>query len=420
MNLAFLFLLLFSAPVYAAGVEVVQSAAPTSNGGTQDFTVSGFGTPVCAMFFVSYGTSAGTEATHGMLAFGFSDFTNHRAIGHATESSGGTTDTGAERNASNALVSLLSTDQSVDGTATASTITDGVRLTWADAPPSAYLVTAVMFNSSVFANCTVGTLTPAGVVDTTASVSGLGWQPDLVLFGYAASLTSGRTSYGTALNDGGVVQRSTSLGTTNGQATSDIHSMVRNDRVAFNPTELGADFELSSFDSGGFTITTRTGTSVVADLYYLAGKLATGMQAKLLTCNSPTATGSHSCTGAGFTPQAAIMSHSNVTTINTTSTTNTTSEIYGLSAFTATAAGSAALWADDGTAISATASISDTKAVRLRKDSADYMTATLSGFQSDGANFDYTATDGSAHLRTMLFFKSTAASRAKGSAIWFQ
>lgn len=406
--LAFLFLLL-SAPAYAQGVAVVQSAAPTSDGSTQDFTVTGFGTAVCAMFFLSYGTAAGTEATHGMLSFGFSDFTNHRAIAHATESTGSTTDTGAERNASNAAVTLLSTSQAVDGTATASTITDGVRLTWADAPPSAYLVTAVMFNSSVFSNCTVGTLTPAGVVDTTASVSGLGWQPDLALFGYAASLTSGRTSYGTALNDGGIVQRSTSFGTTNGQATSDVHSMARNDRIAFNPTELGADLEFTSFDSGGFTITTRTGTSVVADAYYLAGKLAGGMQAKLLTCSSPTSTGSHSCTGAGFTPQAAIMTHSNVTTINTTSTTNTTSEIYGLSAFTSTAAGSAALWANDGTATSTTASISDTKPVRLRKDSADYMTATLTGFQSDGADFDYTATDGSAHLRTILFFKATNA-----------
>ena len=138
MILAFLLLLLFSTPAYAQGVAVVKSAAPTSNGGTQDFTVTGFGTPVCAMFFLSYGTINGTAVDNAMLSFGFSDFTNHRGIAHVSEDSGTTTDTMSQR--ATTLITLLNTDQSTDGTATASTITDGVRLTWADAPPSAYLV----------------------------------------------------------------------------------------------------------------------------------------------------------------------------------------------------------------------------------------------------------------------------------------
>lgn len=415
MLILLLIFVLFGAPAYAQGVAVVQSAAPTSDGGTQDFTVSGFGTPVCAMFFLSYGTTNGTAATHHMVSIGFSDFTNHRGMAHASESTGGATDTGGV--VASGVISLLATTQAQDGIATASTITNGVRLTWSDAPPSAYLVTAVMYTSAVFSNCTVGTLTLAGTVDTSAAVSGLGWQPDLVLGVYSASTANARMSFGIALNDGGVVQYSHTIGATNGQATSDITSYFANTRLAYNPTGLGADAELTSFDSGGFTVFTRTGVSTVNDLYYLAAKLAPGMSAKLTSCNSPTSTGSHSCTGAGFTPQAAIMIHSNATAFNTVSSTNTTSELFGVSAFTSTAAGSAMGWADDGSATSTTASMADTKPVRLYKDSADYMTATLSGWQSNGADFNYTTTDASAHIRAILFFKSLA--RPMGRPIFF-
>lgn len=411
-------LLLLGSPVYAQGVAVVQSAAPTINGGTQDFTVSGFGTAACAMFFLSYGTTNGTAATHAMVSVGFSDFTNHRGIGVSLESTGGATDTGAVRSIGG-VISLLSLDQTQDGVATASTITDGVRLTWSDAPPSAYLVTAVMFNSTVFSNCAVGTLTLAGIVDTTTSVSGLGWQPDVILGLYAASTVNARVSWGAALNDGGVVQYSQALGATNANTTSDTYSRVVNNRISYNATELGADGEVTSFDSGGFTVTSRTGTSVVSDLYYLTAKLAPGMSAKLTTCSSPTVTGAHSCTGAGFTPQAAIMLHSNVTALNTASVSTTNSEIFGISAFTGSAAGSVMGWMDDNTATTGSESMADTKPVRLRKDSADYMTATLTGWQSDGADFNYTTTDSSARIRPILFFKAVSV-RPMGRPIMFQ
>lgn len=417
MMIALLIFLLLGSQAYAQGVAVVQSAAPTSNGGTQDFTVTGFGTPVCAMFFLSYGTSAGTAATHHMVSIGFSDFTNHRGQAHASESTASSTDTGGVL--ASGLISLLDSDQTQDGIATAATITDGVRLTWSDAPPAAYLVTAVMFNSTVFSNCSVGTLTLAGTQDTSVSVSGLGWQPDLILGVYSASTTSARMSFGMALNDGGVVQYSTTIGITTAAGTSDVASYVASNRLAYNPTGLGADAEVTSFDAGGFTVYSRTGVSTVNDLYYLTAKLATGISAKLTTCNSPTATGAHSCTGAGFTPQAVIMSHSNVTALNTGSTTSGTSEIFGVSAATSTASGSAMGWTDDADTTTTTASMSDTKLVSLYKDSADYMTATLSGWQSDGADFSYTTTDGSAHIRVILFFKALSSER-RGRPIFFQ
>lgn len=405
---------------YAAGVAVVQSAAPTSNGGTQDFTATGFGTPSCVMFFLSYGTTNGTAVDNGMLAFGFSDFTNHRGIAHVAEDSGTTTDTMSQRSAT-ALITLLNTDQSTDGTATASTITDGVRLTWADAPPSAYLVTAVMFNSSVFSNCSVGTITPSGSVSGTASVSGLGWQPDIILAAYAGSTTSARTSFGMALNDGGIVQYAAGQASTTALATSSVTSALMSTRLAFNALSFStvASYELTSFDSGGFTLTTRDNTAAVNDVYYLAAKLATGASAKLVTCTSPTATGAHSCTGAGFTPEAAIMSHTAAAALDTLES-DGDAEPYGLSAFTSGTQSFAGMSDDDNVAAANTASMTSTNPIRMIKDAADYMVATLTGFQSDGVDFNYTTTDGTARYRGLLFLKSATTARRKGQPLWFQ
>lgn len=401
--------LILAIPAHAAvGVAVVKSAAPTSNGGTQDFTVTGFGTPSCALFFLSYGTANGTAVDHAMLAVGMSDFTDHRSIAHVSEDTASTTDTMAQRSATG-IITLLASDQSTDGTATASTITDGVRLTWSDAPPSAYLVTAVMFNSAAISNCKVGTVTPSGSLDGTASASSFGWQPDFVIGVYAGSTTSARTSVGMALNDGGVVQRTVAQAHTTALATTSTTSILSTTRIAVNALSLStvAQLELTSFDAGGFTITTRDNTASANDFYYLAGKLATGVSAKLVTCTSPTSTGSHSCTGAGFTPQAGIMLHTANTSADSLAS-DATSEVYGISAFTAATQSSSAIADDDNVAAANTESMTSVNPVRLRKDAADFMTATFTGFQSDGADFSYSATDGSARYRAVLFIEAVA------------
>lgn len=410
MIILLLLLSLIAGPAYAApGVAVVQSAAPTSNGGTQDFTLTGFGTPTCAMFFGSYGTVNGTVVNHAGLWVGFSDFTTSASVAFSDEDSASTTDTGSARN-TNALQTLLTSDQTVDGTATASTITDGTRLTWADAPPSAYIITAVLFNSSAVSNCAVGSLSTATSIGGTASVAGLGWQPDVIL---AASINNSsasvRSSLGLALNDGGIVQYATGQSSPNASGTSDLTEIIRSDRISVNPIGTGqSSCELTSFDAGGFTCTTRDNASANT-IEYLVFKLATGVSAKLLTCTTPTATGAHSCTGTGFTPQAAIMLQSNVASLDTSSTNPLNTEAFGLSAFTATSSSTSSTASDDGVASANTESMTDSKAVRLRKNAADYLTGTLTGFQADGANFDYTTVDSSARYRAVLFLETTTA-----------
>lgn len=410
-----LLIVLLAAPVYAApGIAVVQSAAPTSNGGTQDFTSSGFGTPVCALFFGGYGTANGTAVNHAGLWVGVSDFTTHQSVSTAMEDTGSTTDTGAA-SGTDALQTLLSSDQTVDGTATASTITNGVRLTWADAPPSAYLITAVLFNADAVSNCVAGSIATSTSIGGTASASGFGWEPDTIIAFGAYSTTHARTAIGLAINDGGIVQYSVGHNSQNGVATADLTEVIRSDRLVLDSSGSGgASHELTSFDSGGFTVTTRDATTA-RTVRYLAMRRASGVGAKLLTCTSPTSTGAHSCTGAGFRPQAGLMLHTKTIALGTYTTSGTNNQTYGLSAFTAAASSISSFYDQDGTASANTESITDTVPVRLRDGNADFMTATSTGAQADGWNFNYSVTDSTARYRVVLFFQNldTAAVRRR-------
>jgi hypothetical protein len=401
-------------PCYAVGVAVVQSAAPTSDGGTQDFTLTGFGTPVCAMFIVGFGTANGTVVDHAALGIGFSDFTNEREVSFLSKDTAGNTDTGTNTGYA-ALRTLVSTDQTVNGTAVASTITDGVRLTWADAPPSAYLVTVVMFNSNIFSNCKVGTHLTDAVLDGSSSQSGFGWQPDLVLSVATGSTADDgdyaniRQSIGLTVNDGGVVQYASGWNVGGGDVNSDIYQVVRSDRLQVMPlgTSLSST-SMGSFDSGGFTVITRD-TAATKRISYLAAKLATGKRVKLLDCMTPTTTGNHSCTGTGWTPEAGIMLQTIVPDLATYySSGGTHNESYGISAFDASNSYTATVWQDDGVPSNAI-SLTNNKAVHLRKDGADFMVGTLTGFQSNGADFNYTTMDSTTRHRPVLFFETAPA-----------
>lgn len=399
-------------PLSSHGTEVAiaQSAAPTSNGGTQDFTVSGFGSPLCAMFFATAGTANGTAVSDAMLAVGVTDFTNSYSIASMSEDAQATTDTGAS-SGTTALRTLASTNQAVDGTATASVITDGARLTWSDAPPSAYLINAVLFGGANVSNCSVGTLAANASVDSTASTTAPGFQPDLIVFITANGTTHNRNSIGLAVNDGGVVQRSIGMADQDSATGAQVVGVIRDERIVLNPsagTGL-ATVELTSFDTNGFTMTTRDSTTSIPTVGYMAIKFGGGVSAKLVTCAAPTATGMHSCTGAGWTPQAGIMLHTESLAVGTYYSTDD-GEVLGISAFSVGSSASSAIYVEDSDGTSNSESISSTNPVRLRKDGADFMSATLSQFNADGVELNYSVTPASARQRAVLFIKSSAGS----------
>lgn len=407
-NILLLLFLFLVTPAHAL-VGVAQSAAPTSNGGTQDLTVSGLGTAVCGLFWTTYGTANGTGVDHAMFAVGFSDFTTGQSVSSSDEDNQATTDTGASSGAT-ALRTQLATDQSVDGTASASAITNGIRLTWSDAPPSAYLVNSLIFGDGAVDDCHVGTLTASSTEDATASTTAPGFQPNLV-FAITENTTGDmRNSFGFAVDDGGVVQRSSGMSSNDASANADVAQTTSDSYFALNPinpTAAGA-WELTSFDTTGFTVTTRL-TATGSTIRYMAVKLKTGQLPKIVNCSSPTATGSHSCTGAGWAPQALMMIHSESAAYDTTYTAGN-NEVLGISACDASNCYSGAVTANDGAGTSDTKSITANVPVRLIKDGSDWMTASSTGPQSDGWDFSYSVAPGSAYVRGVLMIQAAAAS----------
>lgn len=388
-------------------VGVAQSAAPTSNGGTQDLTVSVLGTAACGLFWTTYGTANGTGVDHSMFAVGFSDFTTGQSVSAADEDNQADTDAGPT-SGSTALRTQLVTDQSVDGTASASAITNGIRLTWSDAPPAAYLVNSLIFGADSVDGCHVGTLTASSTEDATASTTAPGFQPNLVFAIVENHTTHARNSFGFAVDDGGVVQRSAGVTSQDGSASGDLRATTSDSYFAINPFDapvLGA-WELTSFDTTGFTVTTRLNSNG-ATIRYLAVKLKTGQLPKIVNCSSPTSTGSHSCTGAGWTPQALVMIHTESAAYDTNYTADD-NEVFGLSACDATNCYSGAVNAEDGAATSDAKSITSNVPVRLIKDGADFMTASSSGPQADGWNFSYSVAPGSAYVRGVLMIQAAS------------
>jgi hypothetical protein len=390
----------------AAEFAVAQSAAPTSNGGTQDLTSSGFGTPSCALFWGGYGTANNTVVSDAGLWIGAYDGTRQYSQGSASENGQATTDTGSVTDADSALVTLLNTDQTKNGDGTASWITDGGRLTWADAPPSAFLINALLVGGAGVSNCYVGQITSNATVDLTASTTAPGFQPDIIIAFASQVTTHFRPSVGFAWRNGGsVVQRAVGFNDNDAAADAQVSSRLTTNRIVSAGAAGIAQIELTSFDASGITITTRdVGTAIT--MTYVAIKF-NGLNAWLGTSPAPTATGSAPHTGVGFLPQVGLMLQGEFAAVDTIYS-GDDGELFGLSAFTSTAAYTSSVYSEDLAATSATESVTDSKVCRTRKDSADYATCTLTSFDADGATYDYTVTNGSARQRAILYVQSSA------------
>lgn len=400
---------LISPAAWAAEFAVVRSPAPTTNGATQDFTSPAVGTPACAIFMVSGGTTNGTAANHALLGVGLFDGTRSYALSFASEDNVGPTDTGQSTGTSSVLLTLASSNQAVDGVATASSITNGYRLTWTDAPPVAYQVSALLIGGTGVSNCRVDNANTPSTVDTATNVTTVGFLSDVVFVLSQNEVTSSaRASIGMAVRDGSDTQRSISFNDTNGNGTASISGMLNTSRVSNNPVAGLAGVSISGFDASGFDLFLRDTTGTAQTVGYLALQL-NGLSAKLITSPSPTATGSRSITGVGFTPQVGIMLSGEYPTVNTLGT-NDNAETYGLGFFTPTGSACASIYSEDGATTSNTESITNAKPICLRKDAALYMEADFTEFTDDGVTFFYGTAPSTATQRAVLFVESSSVS----------
>jgi hypothetical protein len=133
----------------AAGVDIrVVHTAVGTTGATQDITVSGFGTPKGALFFWGEATADGTTPIDDAhIGMGATDFTREWACSYFSEHN---TDPSQATHMGSTTKCIQFSNNTGTGVETnmeadASTITDGLRLTWAGTPGAARRFTVIMF-----------------------------------------------------------------------------------------------------------------------------------------------------------------------------------------------------------------------------------------------------------------------------------
>lgn len=395
-----------------------------TSGTRQNITPSGGpGTnPKAAIFVVSGATALDSVTTHSRLSVGMTDGTTHLVNALMLENGVTTTtaDTGSRADNTMVISIPLTTSEALDGEASFVAWTnDGVAIDWADFPASA-LRGHVMFFYGTDLTADVVSFTPSATQDASASITGLSFQPD-VLIGVSSwlahadggSLSTGRISIGAATNYGGSIQQAcrSTFAQDRATGTSSIHrSNAFLSRVA-NASEASY-LDVTAFNSDGATIFTRGG-STGNPCAVLALNLGGG-RAKVVTASAPDldATGQKYLETIGFKPNGALFWGGEAVASNNFITTEDNGLFFGgavsssetfSSSYTARNGGSAGN--------SQTYSLSTSSGpigLPVRGGGTAYA-ATLTAFTHNGVNYNVVDADTTDHLISVLAFEETDA-----------
>lgn len=408
----------------ASPMAVVQQASRTTTG-TQDFTSSGFGTPVGVLCAVGINTTLNTQVDHVGVGIGFTDGTRHASIYQRSQDAQTTTVTRRRGNTVDVLHVVDNSNTVVMRVQFSAWITDGVRLNYSVAPASAYRVSCTLFGGEV-AQAYVGSETTPATIDTGTDVTAPGFQPDVVFvinndsqaFNDISTTNLGM-SFGFAVRNAAGnphPQMNQSWIDINGVTTTNVQGRT-GDAFAGRVGNGSTQIELQDFDSSGFTAMTRT-VGAATTFGYLALRL-NGVSAKVLSFDSPTATGNDAITGVGFKPAGAIFSFSSATGVNTTYS-DGDAEAWGMSMLTSTAQWCLGANSDDAVTTSNSDTITNSAPVCLRKDGAVEYAASFTSFDTDGFTLNYGTVDASARQLIGLFLSEPSSTRKKGGAVFFQ
>lgn len=284
----------------------VRAAAPTSTG-TTDFTVSGGGTCLGAIFFLSRATADNTASNIAAVGYGATDGTRQVAMSTSSHNAQATTAT-RRRAMSDKGACLITTSGAIDGESEFSAfITDGIRINTTDAYASGYLITAVLFFDDGGDSFYVGTFdTSSGDVDVTAP----GFRPSAVnVFSIHAAINDtsnnrGELSVGWAIDVPVSPPTQVCFAWFEGNSQPDgrpaLYIPAASTKYAnvelTNYTTVGGAVQLDGFDSSGFTA--KQINSLGFACGYVAIKCANLVDVSLYT--TPTSTGAKTHGAPGF------------------------------------------------------------------------------------------------------------------------
>ena len=386
--------------------DVTRIACNTGTG-TQDITITGFGTPKAALFICSVATSNGSAASDFSLSIGAATgASNEWCLSINNEDGQSDTDTAATTDSDKCVRINTAGTPTVDGEAEFTAfITDGVRINWTNAPSAAWLLTVVLFGGTDL-SAHANNVALGDSLDNAVDVTAPGFEPTLLIavcqggLGMDDNATSLQHSIGVIHNGGGVSQRSVGFRHPNGAAEGQPDGRCTETYGILQITSAAAlDWggEFGTFDGSGFTVTTRIAGANSTSLMYLALRLGGSESGWVGTVDTPTSPGDDAETGPGFEPQLVLQIGTHMEAVDTAYNSSPLAGALGLSAFSPDNEYMTSVADEDAATTTDTQSLSTDTAIELPQDDGTTgLTAAFASMNNDGWTLNYSAVEGNA------------------------
>lgn len=393
----------------------VQKGFFQKNTGTGNQTITGVGfQPRAVIFFWTRQTAAGYVANESM-GFGFAAGGNQRSVGIVSDDNAGSSDFKRNRSAADVIMVLVpnsSTNNTINNGARASFTSfnaDGFQINWGDNDGRADIIHYIALGGDI-TNAFVGSFNARTSVGNTA-VTGVGFQPDAVLFLnstiIATASESDRTVYNGKqfnlgmMNSTGQQWAISACGRDGSGSTPHSLGQQRTDQVMVTltgtcTTTADSAASYSSMNADGFTINWSNGAGVAFPIYYLALR---GGQHQLGSFNQATGAGNQQTTGVGFEPDGLFLA-SFGRVASTTLAADSEVSLGAASGITARGA----IWSETRNVdpTDANTSTVTNRVIRLATSQTTDAEADLVSFDSAGFTLNWTPVDGTA--RQLLYW----------------
>ncbi len=405
------------------GVTIATTRVACNTGtGNQTITTTDLGglTPKGALFLLSFASTDGTAADGATMSIGGTDGSTHWSTARSDQH-GVTTVKSNDMHSVDAPIYMTNDAGSLIADADFNAwTTNGVTITWATAPGTAYLLTVIFFAGTDL-SIDSGSESVGNTVDLATDITSVGFEADILILSIsrvAASQLVQSNAYGqfglvSNNRAGGIVQRCIAWSSRDNVGTSVIAVRNRTDSGITQSHITGTlDWygEISAFDSSGFTITTRNDGGNNSHLKWLAIRLgSTPLSSWVGTYTSPTSTGNHSISTPGFTPQFVMQFLSLTEAADTTYTDNRAGSI-GIGVMTSSAEYTMVITSEDAVTTTNTQSLSDDRAIVVPDgDGTLDIEATFVSMDANGWTVNYSNAPATAKLFWALAIEEEAA-----------
>ena len=305
--------------------------------GSQNITHADFGgqIPKGAIFIFGGGLTSNAERTHARISLGFADTTSQLVLLSQCEDAQATTDCDCWQELGKSAA-ILNIDRTIMCSMTATMIANGVQLTQAAGCDQAYMGEVIPWSGSDV-QFKVSTFNGPGVLNSTAAVNNVGFNPDIVIGGKTrmpSFAAGGNPSYSMNLTiainpaGGSPQQQGLVVVSQNGQASGDGAARVQSDRLwtLDVKTDDGA-FLFQSYNSSGYN---ALNTSVANNeaVGFAAISVNDSVPLYLAHIDTPSVAngGTTTYSGVGFRPQFSWLWMHGLQTFNTIIGSTTTTD----------------------------------------------------------------------------------------------